>query len=517
MKRFTTAMVSLWLAGSLQMTAAVNYNASKSNTGNFVITAGQPRSLMRYSADGRLINTIAGVPGAIAVAKDTFGNYMVLTASPAGSALVQVTPTGVVSPIANAPSGASWVSIASDQLGSLIAVSNTDHAVYRVTVHRGQQGLQISVTKLATYAVANASEPEDAVIAVDAPSGNYFVVEDNGGSLHELSVTPAGTVTPISPSGATATSCRTSLVPYGTGTYLFVSPSDNAIFTLTTAGVVTQVAGNVAPAGILTSAAVDPQTGDFYASTSTGPIMHISADGSFIDQVANVPMAANMIAETYGSLPHLAAGDVWTTGFYVLNPGNQPASYSVSFFDEGGNLVALPFSSGSASVLQGTLPAQGMTYIEAANPGGPLVVASGLISADSTVTVQALFREHSIDGNYYEAGVPASAGGTGFTMPFDATTFAATGAPVFTGFAVANLDPVNAATVTCTATDQTGATIPNAVPLPQLSPLGKYANYNFPALTGKRGMLQCSSNTRIAALGLRFLGADAFSSLPVLY
>jgi hypothetical protein len=112
--------------------------------------------------------------------------------------------------------------------------------------------------------------------------------------------------------------------------------------------------------------------------------------------------------------------------------------------------------------------------------------------------------------------VGASAGSLAFTLPFDATTFAPTGAPLYTGFALANLDPVNAATVSCTAADQNGVLIANAVPLPSISPLGHYANYLFPALTGLRGTLSCTSNTTIGAIALRAVGNDAISTLPVI-
>jgi hypothetical protein len=525
MKRMTTA-AALWLAAALQTMGSTSYTASKSNTGDLVVQGGEPGILQRYSAGGRLLGTIASVPNGIAVAKSG-GNYMVVT----GSALVQVTPAGTVTTIANAPGSAAgtarWIAIASDQLGNLVAVDNVQHAVWLITPASGV------VTKVASYAVADVLGAEDAAVAMD-PAGNYLVLEDNGGSLHLFLITPGGTVTPIQLHGTVATQCRTSLIPFGGG-YLFVSPAENAVFELqrvypTLTAAVTQIAINVAASGTLTSVAADQDSGDVYATTSTGPVIHISGLGlpiknasngtctsnCFIAEIANVPVGVDIIAETYGDLPHLAAGDVWTTGFYILNTGLLPASYTIRFFDDSGNPAPLPFPTGNSAVLQGTVPAQGMTYIEAANPQGPLTVASGLISADPTITVQALFRASAGGGRYYEAGVPSSGGGSSFAVPFDATAFPATGAPQYTGFAIANLDSANAATVTCIATDQAGATIPNAVTIPVLAPLGHYANYLFPALTGSRGTLNCSSTSTVAALALRFLGAT-FSSLPVLY
>jgi len=42
-----------------------------------------------------------------------------------------------------------------------------------------------------------------------------------------------------------------------------------------------------------------------------------------------------------------------------------------------------------------------------------------------------------------------------------------------------------------------------------------WANYLFQTLQGKRGTLDCSSNTKNGAIGIRALG-DSISSLPVI-
>jgi hypothetical protein len=157
-----------------------------------------------------------------------------------------------------------------------------------------------------------------------------------------------------------------------------------------------------------------------------------------------------------------------------------------------------------------------MKYYEAENPSVGDLSAWGLVTADESVTVQATFRRHRADGQFYEAAVPSSGGYSRFVMPFDATTFAPTGAQLYTAFAVVNLNPGAAAQVACTARNQSGVLIPNAVSIPTLNPLGHYAAFDFPALTGQRGTLDCTANTLIAAIALRAIGGDAFSTLPVI-
>jgi hypothetical protein len=215
-----------------------------------------------------------------------------------------------------------------------------------------------------------------------------------------------------------------------------------------------------------------------------------------------------------GAISHFAAGDTWTTGIFVVNNGTQAANFSIAFYNDNGSPTALPFTTGSTNTLTGTVPSQGSAYFEAGDPKSPLLSGWGQITADPSIVVQALFRNNAA-GTYHEAAVPSSSGSKEFLTPFDATTFAATNDQFYTGFAIANLDQ-SVATVSCTARDQLGNTILNAVSVPMLSPLGHWANYQFPALIGKRGTIDCVSNTNLAATALRFIGANAFSSLPII-
>jgi hypothetical protein len=78
------------------------------------------------------------------------------------------------------------------------------------------------------------------------------------------------------------------------------------------------------------------------------------------------------------------------------------------------------------------------------------------------------------------------------------------------------MDNANPSTVTCVPRDASGNFIPNAVTVPTLSPLGHFAGYQFPALVGLRGTLNCSSTTAVGVVALRAIGTNAISSLPVI-
>jgi hypothetical protein len=167
-------------------------------------------------------------------------------------------------------------------------------------------------------------------------------------------------------------------------------------------------------------------------------------------------------------------------------------------------------------VLADTIVGLGAKYYEAGTYQAALISGSGVISANPGIAIQALVRRLGSDGSYYEAAIPSSMGDFQFEMPFDATTFAPTGAQIYTGLAIANIDTANPSTVTCVARDALGNDIPNAGSVPTLSPLGHFASYQFPPLVGLRGTLNCSSTTLVGAVALRAIGANAISSLPVI-
>jgi hypothetical protein len=238
---------------------------------------------------------------------------------------------------------------------------------------------------------------------------------------------------------------------------------------------------------------------------------------SYASFQVDAPGTATTNPPKSAALPHFAVGSNFATAFFVTNTGAQNAHFSISSYDDNGSPVALPFAVlGPLSTLSGTVPANGLTYYEASNPQLPLQGGWALVNADPSVTVEKLFRSHGADGSYYEAAVPSSSGGKEFVVPFDMTIFSTTGDQIYIGLAIANQDSGTSAIVTCTARDPNGNVISNAVSVPVLKPLGHWSDYRFPALSGLRGTIDCVSNTTVAAIGLRFLGNDAFSSLPII-
>jgi hypothetical protein len=220
------------------------------------------------------------------------------------------------------------------------------------------------------------------------------------------------------------------------------------------------------------------------------------------------------------SIPHIAAGGGFVTDLYVVNLGDSPANFSISFYTDTGDPMSLPVSTlGLVNNVSGMVTGHGPTVYELGTVTSPLLAGSARITADAGITVQTLFRRLGSDNSYYEAAVPMSAGATDFWLPFDTTTFAGNGNPIFTGLAIANLDSVNSATVTCTVQDAAGKQYPNVV-IP-ISRRGHWSHYSgdsksFPLPSPQVGTLDCTSNTVVGSVGLRFLGYNALSSLPII-
>jgi hypothetical protein len=321
------------------------------------------------------------------------------------------------------------------------------------------------------------------------------------GALIPVYYTAQTTVTPACPPAANP--CANYLVPTGLPT--FVLYGGHAF-----AGAITTINFQNAPAGFYSVTVATSIQGCAGGITCQVP----DTSGGSIQFTVQVISAVGTPSNV---LPHFAAGGSFVTDLLVVNSSAQAAQFSISFYTDSGAPATLPFNGlGSLSTLTDTIPGFGTGFYEAGNPQSPLQGGWAMVKADPSITVQVLFRNHASNGSYYEAAVPSYPGSGGFRVSFDATTFPATGDPLYTGIAIVNLDAQNSAVITCVARDFRGVVIPNAINVPVLSPLGHWANYLFPALVGARGTIECSSSNSIAGIGLRFIGTNAFSSLPVI-
>ena len=386
----------------------------------------------------------------------------------------------------------------------------------------GQQGATVPViltgTNLAGVTAINAG-PAISVTGINASSNTqataYFNISQYASSGDQTVVvtTPGGlsnsvTFTITQASGPTLTS----IVPN--------SGAPGATVPVTISGTnLTGVTGISAGAGIsvtgLTAVSSTQMTANFaIAANAAGGNRSVT-----ITTPAGVSNAVNFTVgggSATASLPHFDVGNSFVTVFLVVNSGSTPASFSISFYDDNGKPSPLAISGFNTSpTLSDQLPANSIRYYVAGDPNGPGSHGSGVISADPSITVQAIFRRLT-SNVYYEAAIPSSTGSNEVEIPFDQTTFPGNGSQIYTGFAIANLDGANTANVNCTARDAQGNIVPNALSVPSLQPFGHWSGFSFQALMGLRGSIDCTSNTKVSAVATRALGYDAISTLPVI-
>ncbi len=355
-------------------------------------------------------------------------------------------------------------------------------------------------------------------IAVDS-LGNLYIADTNNQRIREVSngiittVAGNGTAGFLGDGGSPAAAEINS--PHGllidSSNNLYIADTGNNMIRKVTGATITRVAGTGQPGyagdgGLPTNAqlnlpwalAIDPNGYLYVADSQNNVIRQLT-----------IPFIT-------GVIPQFAAGGSYVTDFYVINKSSTPQSFSISFYDNNGNPVSVPFGTNAQTTLTGTIPASGTGFYEAGTLSGTLVSGSGVITSISSVVVQTVFRHQGSSGAIFEAGVASSAGSFEVLVPYDANTDPLTGNQIYTGFAVANMDGINSAVLTCTARNSAGTIIPSAVTIATLPARGHFAGYNFPALAGTRGTVDCTSTARIAVMALRALGTDAISSFPVI-
>jgi hypothetical protein len=217
-------------------------------------------------------------------------------------------------------------------------------------------------------------------------------------------------------------------------------------------------------------------------------------------------------------VPHVAFGGVWTTDLFAVSWARHEGDLSIAFYDDNGLPATVPLTGGygKANTLTDSVPALGRRDYEVSDAGAPVQSGWALVTADPSIETQAIFRNASPSGTYYEAAVQTGEAYSHFLVPFDTSTLAPSGRPLYTALAIVNLNPMVAANVVCSARDASGAVIPNALTIPALKPLGHYAGYLSSSLKGRRGTLDCSCDTLVSAIALRLIGDEAFSTLPVI-
>lgn len=370
--------------------------------------------------------------------------------------------------------------------------------------------------------LAQLNLPRD--VAVDS-TGNVYIADTGNNRIRKITVS-SNIITTVAGNGTAgyagdhglATSAQIN-GPWG----IWVDAASNIYIADTGNNVIRKVSGtSISTVAGTGTAGFGGDTGPAVSALLNKPeaiVVDSTGGNSYVADNANNVIRQFTNTVISGVLPHFAAGGSFVTGFYLFNKSaTQASNYTITFYNDAGNLVSLPISGGgTSSSVTGTIPALGAAYVEVGNISSATPVGgSATVAASASVVTQALIRHLSTAGIYYEASVPSTNGNLEVESSFDFTTFTPTGAQIYTGLGVANLDAAATATVTCTARDSSGNPVANAIPTMTIPPLGHTQGYNYTALFGLRGTLDCVSTTKTGMIALRFLGNDAFSAFPII-
>ena len=249
--------------------------------------------------------------------------------------------------------------------------------------------------------------------------------------------------------------------------------------------------------------------------TSTEPIVSLSLNFEADPVFSSLPpgeLDASAQGSTTYYFPHLAVGASWQTTITYINYSPEEVSCQTDFISDHGSPLMVSFAElGTVDSRTDVLPPGGSVHQET-NVDLSASLAPGWARATCSGPVKAslLFRRRNSEGApTAEAGVNAAAvPATRFV------TFAEQGEGQFgTGVAYANPSDTSA-TVTFTARDAAGATLPSVNRT--LSPGGHAAHgmSELFDLTSFTGSIEVTSTEPIVSLSLNFEADPVFSSLP---
>ena len=299
------------------------------------------------------------------------------------------------------------------------------------------------------------------------------------------------------------------------------------------------VAGLVTPSGDLDEDSVvgwGPLAAGSYSSlpttyvnqtqlTATVSASLIAAQGSANITVVNPDSTASNAASftitqappttVSGSIAHIASGGGWQSTLTFVNTGNASAQVQLSFFDDNGNALSLPFtvvpssSNTTATTLTQTIAAGASLQVVTQSGSTTALVGSAHLSTTGSINGFTIFR-YNPSGQ--EAVVPLETHNAGsYLIAFDNTN------SLGTGVALANIS-TQAAAIPVVIRDDSGVQIAtDTIHLAAQGHTSFMLAVNYGITQGKRGVIEFRTPAlgQIAAVGLRANGS-ALTTLPVI-
>ena len=268
----------------------------KLDAASYVVLQGSAdHSLVRVSADGKSVTTIArGVEG-VSLTVDGEGNFLVVS----HSTLSRVTPGGEVTALAHAPEGSIWVSVAVDRSGAILIADGMLPAVWKLSANGSFiKKLKYDGVTLGPGGYRRAS------LLMGAGNDCMLLIQGIGVGLASVAqffrIQPDGTVSEI-PIKGPKTMYPDALTSDGSGNYFFVNEMNDglptqAIMQLSADGTVQKFA-DVPFGGAPVRMARNPETGELAVSNEFPErLLLVRPDGFAVTTLAERPRVTQPVA-----------------------------------------------------------------------------------------------------------------------------------------------------------------------------------------------------------------------------
>jgi virginiamycin B lyase len=274
--------------------------------------------------------------------------------------------------------------------------------------------------------------------------------------------------------------------------------------------------GRISTSGTITEYALPSATNCF--GITLGP------DGAlwFTEPSGNKIGRAQVTSEVTrsGVLPHIAAGDGWTTAISIINTSPAPVSVTVDLRTGEGKPLVLPVTTSVQGITQNlttgslsrVLAPNSTLRISAGEQSASLNVGWVDVASSAPVGGFAIFRQTGSNGVVSEGTVPLQ---TQFqskmVLPFDNT------GGFVTGVALTNLAPATA-TINATILDQNGAQLGvQSIVVAGSGHTSLVLPSQLPASAGAQGVVVFQNPAGpMTGIGLRFSPANTFTSVPTI-
>ena len=226
--------------------------------------------------------------------------------------------------------------------------------------------------------------------------------------------------------------------------------------------------------------------------------------------IAGTAFGSDTVYAGGGTLPQIVDGGGTKTTITLINLDDVPAPYTLYFYDDNGNPLAMSTTAGApASILSGTLDSRGSVTIQTSGGGATTLQGWALLVTENTIAGSAVFGV-PLNGTYAEASSNLDTGSnTRFGLPFDSTTSV-------TGVAIANSWLPTPLVVGLTVYDLHGnQSLTDTIVLQGYGHTSFLLNARYPQLKNQQGFAVFNGSYNMNVLGLRATGSTFTSLTPV--